>query len=260
MRRDHGPHSFVNSTAGRGRQPMTNDSDLRYAELAGGFIHEIKNHLNTLSLNLQLLGEDFEDVHTPRDRAARDRIARLTDECRRLVDLSNDFLRFSRVDDPNLVATDLGEVVARMVDFLGPTARSQGVAVNWYPAADLPAVRLDRELFERVLLNLMLNAEDAMPDGGTLTLQARVHEGDVLLDVIDTGCGMSAELAARVFEPFVTGKPGGNGLGLATARKAVAAHGGTISVQSEPGRGTKFTVRLPSAEPAGTRLPARHDL
>jgi two-component system sensor histidine kinase HydH len=213
---------------------------LELAELAGGFIHEIKNHLNTLSLNLQLLAEDFEDPQTPRERQALDRATRLTDECRRLADLSNDFLRFARATELHREPADLGEVIARMLDFLGPTARAQGVEINWYPAADLPPVRLDKEMFEKVLLNLMLNAEDAMPDGGTLTLQARAAGGWVELDVIDTGCGMDAELAAKVFTPFVTTKPGGNGLGLATARKIVLAHGGTIDVQSAPGRGTKL--------------------
>jgi signal transduction histidine kinase len=216
------------------------------AELAGGFIHEIKNHLNTLSLNLQLLAEDFENPQTPRERQALDRTTRLTDECRRLVDLSNDFLRFARVTDLHREPADLGEVIARMLDFLGPTARAQGVEINWYPAADLPPVLLDKEMFEKVLLNLMLNAEDAMPQGGTLTLQARAEDGWVALDVIDTGCGMDAALAERAFAPFVTNKPGGNGLGLATARKIVRAHGGDVTVQSEPGRGTKFTIRLPA--------------
>ena len=102
-------------------------------------------------------------------------------------------------------------------------------------------------MFEKVLLNLRLNAEDAMPGGGTLTLQAKAEAGWVVLDVIDTGCGMDAELAGRAFKPFVTTKPGGHGLGLATARKIVLAHGGEIAVQSEPGRGTKFTIRLPAA-------------
>jgi signal transduction histidine kinase len=218
------------------------------AELAGGFIHEIKNHLNTLSLNLQLLAEDFEDAQTPRERKALERVTKLSDECRRLVELSNDFLRFARLDDLHCEATNLDEVITRMIDFLGPTARAQGITINWYPAADLPAPRLDKELFEKVLLNLMLNAEDAMPEGGTLTLQARSDGAAVALDVIDTGCGMAPELARQAFRPFVTGKPGGNGLGLATARKIVAAHGGTIDVQSEPGRGTKFTIRLPIAD------------
>lgn len=224
---------------------ITNDQS---AELAGGFIHEIKNHLNTLSLNLQLLAEDFEGAQTPRERKALERVTKLSDECRRLAELSNDFLRFARLDDLHCEETNLDEVVARMIDFLGPTARAQGITINWYPAPDLPALRLDKELFEKVLLNLMLNAEDAMPEGGTLTLQARPDGDAVLLDVIDTGCGMEPELAGRAFRPFVTGKPGGNGLGLATARKIVAAHAGTIDVQSEPGRGTKFTIRLPVSD------------
>lgn len=222
---------------------------LELAELAGGFIHEIKNHLNTLSLNLQLLGEDFENPQTPRERKAADRIGRLTDECRRLVDLSNDFLRFARVADLHAVPTPLGDLVTRLVDFLSPTARAQNVEIEWFPA-DLPAVPLDAELFEKVLLNLMLNAEDAMPDGGTLTIQARAEDGWVVLDVIDTGCGMPPDVAAKAFQPFVTTKPGGHGLGLATAKKIVLAHGGTIAVQSEPGRGTKFTVRLPVSREA----------
>lgn len=227
--------------------PPTHEQYLELAELAGGFVHEIKNHLNALSLNLQLLGEDFETPTTPVERKAQQRVARLNDECRRLVDLSNDFLRFARTAEMHTAPTDLGEVVARMVDFLAPTARAQGVEVNWFPA-DLPPVKLDAEMFEKVLLNLMLNAEDAMETGGTLTLQARAVNGDAVeLDVIDTGCGMTPELAARVFQPFVTTKSGGTGLGLATARKIVQAHGGSIALQSEPGRGTKFTIRLPRA-------------
>ena len=217
------------------------------AELAGGFIHEIKNHLNTLSLNLQLLAEDFEVPETPRERRAAERVAKLTDECRRLVDLSNDFLRYARIADLETVPTHLDEVLCRMVDFLGPTARAQNIGIDWHAEPDLPMVALDVELFEKVLLNLMLNAEDAMPDGGALTLQARAEGGEVVLDVIDTGCGMEPDLAAKVFEPFLTTKANGNGLGLATAKKIVLAHGGSIAVQSEPGRGTKFTIRLPAS-------------
>ncbi len=222
---------------------------LELAELAGGFIHEIKNHINTLSLNLQLLAEDFEEAQTPLERRAAERVSKLTDECRRLVDLSNDFLRFARIDDLVTAPVHLDEVLDRMVDFLGPTARAQNVEVDWHAAPDLPMVALDVELFEKVLLNLMLNAEDAMPDGGTLTLQARAEGQEVVLDVIDTGCGMEPELAAKVFEPFLTTKSNGNGLGLATARKIVVAHGGSIAVQSEPGCGTKFTIRLPAVAP-----------
>jgi signal transduction histidine kinase len=221
---------------------------LDLAEMTGGFVHDLKNQLGTVLLNLQLLAEDFDPPETPRERRAVDRIHAMTDECRRLVGLSNDFLRFARVEELHLEPTHLGEVVGRMIDFVGPTAKGKGIDIDWYAAADLPAVPLDREMFERVLLNLLLNAEDAMPDGGTLTLQACGDDGWVTLDVIDTGCGIPADELGKLFKPFHTTKSGGTGLGLATARKVVAAHSGTITVQSAVGRGTKFTIKLPTAE------------
>jgi signal transduction histidine kinase len=219
---------------------------LELAELAGGFIHELKNHINTLSLHLQLLAEDLDPPETPRECRARDRVNKLTDECRRLVELSHDFLRFARADTPTPIPTDLAEVVTRMVDFLTPTARAQNIDIVWHTSANLPEVNLDVDLFEKALLNLMLNAVDAMPEGGTLTLQARTEDDRVRLDVIDTGYGIPAEMLPEVFKPFVTTKPNGNGLGLATAKKIVAAHGGDISVVSQPGHGTRFSVILPA--------------
>jgi signal transduction histidine kinase len=106
-------------------------------------------------------------------------------------------------------------------------------------------VLLDHELFKQALLNLMLNAEQAMPEGGEITLQTRSESDLVCLDIIDTGSGIEPEDLKKLFRPFHTTKPGGTGLGLATTRKIVEAHGGEISVQSAPGRGTKFTIRLP---------------
>jgi signal transduction histidine kinase len=227
----------------------TSEQYAELAEVAGGFIHDIKNHVGTLSLNLQLLAEDFENPETQRERRALERITRLTDECSRLVDLANDFLRFARIQDLNREPTPLAVVVERMIDFLTPTARQRGIAINWYPAPDLPPVSLDRDLFEQALLNIMLNAEQAMPDGGTLTLIGRCEDEWVCLDVIDTGCGIAEDMLAKVFRPFHTTKPGGNGLGLPTARKLIVAHGGAIDIQSEPDRGTKVSLRLPALNP-----------
>jgi two-component system, NtrC family, sensor histidine kinase HydH len=231
------------------------------AELAGGFIHEIKNRVGTLSLNLQLLGEDFENPQTLRERRALERIMRLQGECQKLVDLASDFLRFARVQDLTTEPATLDAVVTRMVDFLAPTARGQNVEIGWFPAPDLPLVHIQRDLFEQCLLNLMLNAEQAMPEGGTLTLVGRYEEakgrqmcdsaGWVCLDVIDTGHGVQPEQMAKLFKPFHTTKTNGHGLGLAITKKIIAAHGGTIEVQSEPGRGTKFTIRLPAAAETG---------
>ena len=206
----------------------------------------MKNHLGTVLLNLQLLAEDFEEPETQKERRALERFRLMEGECQRLVGLSNDFLRFARVDELYLESVELDTVIARMVDFLSPTARQCNVDVNWYSSPDLPMVRLDRDMFEKALLNLMLNAEDAMPNGGTLTLQARCEGEYVVLDIIDTGTGISPEVLREIFKPFQTTKPDGNGLGLATARRVVVAHGGSIDVQSELGHGTKFTIRLPA--------------
>ena len=101
-------------------------------------------------------------------------------------------------------------------------------------------------MFKQALLNLMLNAEQAMPEGGQLTIQAGHEPGWVCLNLIDTGNGMSPQVAAKVFRPFFSTKPAGSGLGLPTVRKIVEGHGGHIDVQSEVGKGTKFTVKLPT--------------
>jgi two-component system sensor histidine kinase HydH len=230
------------------------------AELAGGFIHEIKNRVGSLSLNLQLLGEDFENPETLRERRALDRILRLQGECQKLVDLASDFLRFARVQDLTTEPDTLDSVVSRIVDFLAPTARQQNIEIGWFPAPDLPLIHIERDLFEQCLLNLTLNAEQAMPEGGTLTLIGRCEEIKaqqaenskrwVCLDVIDTGHGIPPEQMPKLFSPFHTTKTNGHGLGLAITRKIVAAHGGAIDVQSEAGRGTKFTIRLPAVNPA----------
>jgi signal transduction histidine kinase len=221
------------------------------AELAGGFIHEIKNHLSTFGLNLQLLAEDFQDPQSQRERRALERIQRLHNDCHRLVDVSNDFLRFARVRDLELAPLSLHQVVEEMVDFFGPMARADHIEIKCYFPADLPPVQLSRDLFKQALLNLLLNAQQAMPNGGEITIQA-TQEGDAIsLSVIDTGHGMPPDVAAKAFRPFFSTRTGGTGLGLATTRKIIQAHGGTIDVQSEVGHGTKFTIHLPIAAPSG---------
>lgn len=228
---------------------MVNQQVAELSELAGGFIHEIKNHLSTLRLNVQLLSEDLQDPQTQRERRALDRVTRLQNECQRLVDVSNDFLRFARITDLNLQATDLPEVVEELVDFFGPMTRSTNIEIKSYLPANLPPVALDRDMFKQALLNLLLNAQQAMPHGGELTILASARQNGIRLELIDTGKGMSPEVLGRAFKPFYSTRNGGTGLGLPTTRRIIEAHGGTIQVQSELGRGTKFTIDLPLADP-----------
>ena len=238
-----------------------NEQYAQLAELAGGFIHEIKNRLSTLGLNLQLLAEDFQEPQSTRERRALERVQRVQGECQRLINLSNDFLRFARIDELQLEPARLAEVVEEMVDFFAPTARQANIDIKPYLPADLPPVRLDRELFKQALLNLMLNAEQAMPQGGELTIQASRDceadpDGEVCLSLIDTGKGMAPDVLSRVFRPFFSTKQGGTGLGLPTTKRIIEAHGGAIDVQSELDKGTKFTIRLPAC-PADTPAPSQ---
>src|SRR5262245_16492532 len=157
------------------------------AELAGGFIHEIKNHLNTLNLNLQLLGEDFKDPENQRERRALTRVQKLQGECQRLVELSNDFLRFARLKELPLEPSDLSKLIEEMIDFFTPTAGAANIVIKTFIPADLPTLKLNKEMFRQALLNLMLNAVQAMPEGGELTIQASLENQRVCLSLIDTG-------------------------------------------------------------------------
>ncbi|MFL5329385.1 MAG: two-component system sensor histidine kinase NtrB [Gemmataceae bacterium] len=215
------------------------------AELAGGFIHEIKNHLSTLGLNLQMLAEDVQNPETQRERRIHNRVDRLQAECTRLLDISNDFLRFARIKDLDRKSTSLGEVMDEMLDFFGPTAKQANITIKSYVPADLPCVPLDVEQFKQAILNLLLNTEQAMASGGELTILAACDSNGVRVELIDTGPGIAPETLAKVFKPFFTTKAGGNGLGLPITRKIVEAHGGRLDVQSELGKGTKFTLWLP---------------
>ena len=223
------------------------DTDTEIAELAGGFIHEVKNHLSTFNLNLQLLADDFAAPQTPRERKAKQRIDRLSQQAQKLVDVSNDFLRFARARQVTKKPENMADVLDDMTDFVGPTMRAANITLRSYPDPDLPPIPMDRELFKQAILNLLLNAEQAMPDGGEIVLQSRRDGANACVDVIDTGAGIDAPTMAILFRPFHTTKPGGTGLGLATSRKILRAHGGDITVQSEPGCGTKFTLCLPLA-------------
>jgi len=215
------------------------------AELASRLIHEIKNHLGTLSLNLQLLGEDLAHPETQRERRALQRVQRLQAECQRLSDLSNDFLRFARIGELRRSPVSLKRLLDDLVDFVAPSAHGANVEIKTFLSADLPVLDIDRDLLQMALLNIILNAQQAMPKGGTLTIQGEVRGEEVHLSFIDTGVGMPRDVLEQIFRPFYSVRPGGSGLGLPTTQKIVHAHGGRIEVHSEPGRGSKFTVILP---------------
>jgi signal transduction histidine kinase len=244
--------SSDSSDSGGLHQQQLADQYAEFIQLVGGLAHEIKNPLSTIRLNMELLAEDFSDAKTIQQRRAASKIAVVQRECHRLEELLDDFLRFARVRSPELVPHNINTVVSRVLDFFQPQAEVANIEVSRYLDPDLARALIDEETFQAALLNLVINAQQAMPEGGQLVVRTRGTPDGVALDLIDTGDGMDAATINRAFDAFFSTKPGGSGLGLPTTRKIIRSHGGTLSVQSEPGRGTQFTIELPTPP----RLPA----
>ncbi|QOJ01698.1 MAG: two-component sensor histidine kinase [Phycisphaeraceae bacterium] len=226
--------------------------------MTGGLAHEIKNPLSTIGLNAQLLGEAVGELNAPREE--KDRLSRRVDALRREADrlrgILTDFLEYAgalRIDPQR---SDLNAAVGEMVDFFMPQAERGGVKLVSEPAPGPLTAMVDVAAFKQALLNLMLNAVQAMGSSGRgvprlLTVRTRAGrdaEGRQasVVEVVDTGPGMPPEVLSKVFEPYFTTKPGGTGLGLPTTRRLIEAHGGRVEVSSEPGRGTTFRLVLPS--------------
>ena len=229
--------------------------DERYAEisrLAGGLAHEVKNPLSTIRLNMGLLEEEVEEMEdAPQRGRVLKRIATVKRETLRLEELLNEFLDFTRARNLDLVAADVNKELREILDFFKPRATAAEVDVLEYFATDLPSIRIDKRSFDRAILNLLLNALQAIEgkeEGakGEILVRTRSRGSDVAIDLIDSGCGMSDETLKKIFDPFFSTKVGGTGLGLAIVRKVVEGHGGRIAIQSETGRGTQFTLTFPA--------------
>lgn len=210
--------------------------------MAAGLAHEVRNPLNSAALQLQVLRRRLaRGDSTP---ASLDGVAALVeDEIRRLERLVSDFLSFARPRPLDLQPTDLAELGRGVVELLGPEAEAAHVEMKMEIAGDLAPLRIDSERIRQVLQNLVRNALEAMPEGGVLTIRARVTAGHVEIDVADTGLGFGQDVP--VFDAFFTTKSKGTGLGLSIVHRIVTDHGGTVRVRSRPGD-TCFTISLPA--------------
>jgi signal transduction histidine kinase len=165
----------------------------------------------------------------------------------RLDDLLQDYLSLVRAGAVRLSPGDLQTVVTQFAQEMTPALTAHGITLQLDGLDQLGRVPLHQNTFRRVLLNLVHNAMEAMPQGGTLTLRGRQQAATVSLDIRDTGSGIPPEEFAQIFEPLHTTKPGGTGLGLYIVQEVMAAHGGQVAVESTVGSGTTFTITLPLA-------------
>lgn len=229
--------------------------------MTGGLAHEIKNPLSTIGLNAQLLVESLADLDIESDTRRRliTRAETLGRETERLREILAEFLEFAGQFHLDLHPADIDALVEELVDFYSPEAERFGVRIMVHPGAGDRPVQLDRRLVKQALLNLMINATQAMSghreDGreeDARELIIRTERGRdagvgevVRVHVIDTGPGIDNATAEKVFEPYFTTKKGGSGLGLPVTRRICEEHGGRIEIVSTRGKGSDFVVTLP---------------
>jgi signal transduction histidine kinase len=213
--------------------------------LAGGLAHEIKNPLSTIALNLGLLREDWQSPANPKETRTLKKIELLEKEVRRLASIVEEFLSFARGEDYRFELLDLNGIVREILDFTEPENRQAKIRVHVEEARDLSKLSIDRDHLKQAILNLVTNARQAMPNGGELLVATRLEGDAAVLEITDTGAGMTPEVRARCFELFYSTRKGGTGYGLPLTKRILEEHGGQIDVWSEVGRGTRFTIRLP---------------
>jgi len=226
------------------------------ARLTGGLAHEIKNPLSTIKINLKLISEDLEryNVAEPgrlateksdqRFARALRKIAVVQKETDRLEQILDGFLRYVGRTELQLARVDINELIGDMVDFYSPQAHSHSITIRQGLYNKPLICKLDADMFKQVILNLFINAQQAMSDGGDLMIRTDRQEMNAIIQISDTGSGIAPDKLPDIFDAYYSSRPQGSGLGLPTAKKIVEAHNGTISVDTEPGKGTSFTIKL----------------
>jgi signal transduction histidine kinase len=211
---------------------------------ASGLAHEVRNPLNSIALQLSILDRRIGRVEAGIGREMGELTRIIREEVQRLDGLVGDFLLFSRTDRLQYRPADLAALVDEVVQLLGPEAKGAGVTLRRLAVGGpVPSLQMDAEKMKQVVINLVRNAIEAMSDGGEVTVESGVVDGQVRLVVRDTGPGLPE--GVDVFQLFVTTKPKGTGLGLSIVQQIVLQHGGEIAAASEAGKGTTFTISLP---------------
>ena len=228
---------------GKGREQL-----VELGQLAGGLAHEIKNPLSTINVNLKLLAEDIERFPDETHRRWLHRLEGVQGEADRMRGILDDFLRYAGKYELTLRSVELARLVGELADFFAPQAESARVVMRTTLPEEPIRVRVDVGLLKQAVLNLLINAVQATSDGGELILRLTSSRDRAVLEIIDTGTGIAAEELDKIFEVYYSTKKRGTGLGLATTRRIVREHGGTLQVESEVGKGTRFVLSLPLAK------------
>jgi two-component system NtrC family sensor kinase len=219
--------------------------------LTAGIAHEINNPVNNISLIVESLLERIETM----DKADQSRLlSEAMDQCDRVSEIVKNLLEFSRASHPRMENCSIIEIVNKVSRLVQNEMKLSNIEFSVTEQDPLPPMKVDKSGIQQVLLNLFLNAIQAMPNGGKLSVVIQLASGKNAgrIDVIDTGIGISKENLGRIFDPFFSSKNvgEGTGLGLSVSHGVIEKHGGWIEVKSTPGSGTTFSIFLPFDRPA----------
>lgn len=227
------------------------------AQLVGGLTHEIKNPLSTIKVNLKLLAEDLHRYRDDEHRRLERRLNNVQKETDRLKGILEEFLRFAGKYELSLSTTDLRQVIGELADFFAPQADAAGAIMRISLPDSEARCNVDANLIKQALLNLMINAVQAMVGGGELLIRLSVHRRNAIIEVIDTGPGISREDLPKIFDAYYSTRTGGSGLGLPITRRIIQEHHGTIRADSEVDKGTRFVISLPLSRQVTSRGPGQ---
>ncbi|MBN2138598.1 MAG: hypothetical protein JW720_12395 [Sedimentisphaerales bacterium] len=227
------------------------------SKLTGGLAHEIKNPLSTIKVNLKLIGEDIARLERDNSfsasvsaaasgsaRASR-KIAVVQKETDRLEQILEGFLRYIDRTELHLTPLDINVLIGDMVDFFSPQAHTSFITVRHALHNEPLVCKSDANMLKQAILNLFINAQQAMSKGGELMIRTERQKHDAVIRISDTGSGIAGDRLPHIFDAYYSSRPRGSGLGLPTTKKIIAAHNGSITVESDLGKGTSFTIRLP---------------
>jgi two-component system NtrC family sensor kinase len=211
-------------------------------KMAAGVAHEINNPLTSILINAHLLMEK-----TAKNSLPYENLSLIVEETTRCSDIVKGLLEFSRQSPPQKNPVNVNHLISHTVSILENQMAFQNIAVHQELGENLPAVEVDTNKIKQVFWNLMINASEAMPEGGTLIITSCISDTkqDLEISFKDTGVGIKKENLNKLFDPFFTTKSGGTGLGLAVIFGIIQQHGGKIQVQSEVAHGSTFTISLP---------------
>jgi signal transduction histidine kinase len=235
--------NLIKKLIGKGKSSSADINNI--STWVSSLAHEIKNPLNTIRLNIDLLKEDWQNSENSQDEKVIRRLNIMDKEISRLEQILNDFLRYARLPMPNPEKYNLALILDELLDFSEPEARQLKIDVKRYYNRDLPELYIDRSQIKQALINILINAYQSMPDGGVLVIQVIKLDSALQIDISDNGNGIPEDKLDQIFNLFYSTKEDGTGLGLPIARRIIEMHNGEIKVKSQIGKGTTFSVFLP---------------